>query len=96
MLGFAMRAGKLVLGCDLICRAMAKGGVKLVLIARDASGATKKRMTTKSEFYGISAIEADIDAERLGKLLGKTYPATAVAVMDNGFAEEIKKASVSI
>ena len=93
MLGFAQRAGKLVIGTDLICSAMAHGTVKLVLVSRGASENTKKKLFTKSEFYGILAIEADIDTERLGKLLGKTYAPASVAVTDEGFANEIKKAT---
>ncbi len=94
MLGLAMRAGKLVIGTELICRAMPKGSVKLVLISNEASALTKKKLKAKSEFYNISAIEVDIDTERLGRLLGKTYAPAAVAVVDNGFAAQIKKASV--
>lgn len=94
MLGLAMRAGKLIIGTELICRAMPKGSVKLVLVSAGASDGTKKKLKVKSEFYNISAIEVDIDTERLGKLLGKTYAPAAVAVADEGFAVEIKKASV--
>ena len=92
MLGFAQRAGKLVIGTDLICRAMAKGNIRLVVVSAGASESTKKKLFVKSDYYGISAIEADIDTERLGKLIGKTYAPAAVAVTDEGFATEIKKA----
>ena len=91
MLGFAQRAGKLILGTELICGAMPRGSVKLVLVSREASDNTKKKLFAKSEFYGILAIEVDIDTERLGKLLGKTYAPVSVAVADEGFANEIKK-----
>lgn len=93
MLGFAQRAGKLVIGTELICNAMAKGSVKLVVVSKDASDGAKKKLFAKSAFYGISAIEVNIDAERLGKMLGKTYAPVAVAVQDEGFAAEIKKAT---
>ena len=92
MLGFAMRAGKLVIGTDQICKSMARGAVKLVVISSDASDNTKKKLTVKSDYYGVSVVEAQIDAARLGSLLGKTYAPAAVAVTDDGFAAEIKKA----
>ena len=92
MLGFAMRAGKLVIGTEQICKSMAKGQVRLVVVSCGASELTKKKLFTKSDYYGVSAIEADIDTERLGRLIGKTYAPAAVAVTDNGFAVEIKKA----
>ncbi len=94
MLGLAMRAGKLVIGTELICRAMPRGEVRLVAVSSGASDATKKKIFTKSEFYGITAIEVDIDTERLGRILGKTYAPAAVGVCDEGFSREIKKASV--
>ena len=42
--------------------------------------------------YGIEYIEADIDMERLGHLLGKEFAPSSVAITDDGFATEIKKA----
>ena len=63
MLGFAMRAGKVIIGTDLVCSSMAKRGndkAKIVLIARDASEATKKKIIFKSEYYGIEAVVLDI------------------------------------
>ena len=93
MLGFAMRAGKVIIGTELVCRAMPTGRVRLVLVSKSASEATKKKIFVKSDYYSISAIEVDIDTEHLGKLLGKTYSPAAVAVADDGFAAEIKKAA---
>lgn len=94
MLGFAMRAGKVVIGTEQIIRSLQKGNVKLVLISAAASDATKKKLASKSEYYNAFSIEVDIDTERLGKMLGKSYAPAAVAVTDERFAEEIKKASV--
>ena len=94
MLGFAMRAGRVIIGTELICSGMPGGKIKLVLISSAASDATKKKLLNKSEYYGISTIEVDIDTERLGKILGKTYSPAAVAITDEGFASEIIKASV--
>ena len=96
MLGFAMRAGKLILGTELVCKAMPKAGkgrVFLVAVADSASAATKKKLFTKSEFYGLSAIELPVDADTLASLLGKEHPIAAVAVTDERFAEEIAKAA---
>ena len=94
MLGFAMRAGKLIIGTELVCRAMPTGRVKLVLVSASASEATKKKIFVKSDYYSISAIEVEIDTVSLGKLLGKSYSPAAIAVTDDGFAAEIKKATV--
>ncbi len=90
MLGFAMRAGKLILGTEQVCAALGKKGrVRLVLIARGVSDLTKKKLTVKCEFYGVRTIETAIDADELGRLLGKTYAPACVAITDDGFAREI-------
>ena len=95
MLGFAMRAGKLVIGTDLVCKQLSKGSVRLVVVSRAASDGTKNKLRYKCEFYKIPAIEVDIDTECLGKILGKSFAPATVGVCDEGFAEEIKKATVS-
>lgn len=92
MLGFAMRAGKLIIGTESVCRAMAKGTPKLVLVSDTASEGTKKKLTVKCEFYGIPHESLPMEADKIGALLGKTYAPMAVAVTDSGFSREIVKA----
>ena len=95
MLGFAMRAGKVIIGTELVCSALAKGGVKrprLVLVSRTASDPTKKKIFTKCEFYGVPATEINEDGESLGCLLGKLYAPAVIAIADERFAEEISRA----
>lgn len=94
MLGFATRAGKIIFGTESVCSAMAKGKNKpaLVLIAYTASEGTKKKLLHKAEFYGVEAITINIDSSELGRLLGKLYAPATVAIVDDRFAEEIKKA----
>ena len=95
MLGFAMRAGKVILGTESVCSAMAKNGnakPRLVLIAENASDGTKKKLLTQAEFYGLEAITINIDSSELGRMFGKLYAPATVAVVDDRFAEEIKKA----
>ncbi len=95
MLGFAQRAGKLVIGTDLVCRALAKNGrgrVELVLVASDASDGTQKKVYSKCEFYKTEVYKVELDSSELGKLLGKTFAPVTVGVKDEGFAFEIKKA----
>ena len=92
MLGFAMRAGKVMMGTDSICSAMAKQGKskpRLVLIAQNASEGTTKKLLHKAEFYNIRALIVNIDSSELGRLLGKLYAPAVVAIMDDHFAQEI-------
>ena len=98
MLGFAMRAGKLVIGTELICNEIRHKGkkVKLVLISSEASDGTKKKITGKCSFYGVEQREIAINTEELGRLLGKAFAPAAVAVCDDGFAREIIKATDAV
>ena len=95
MLGFAMRAGKVVIGTDLVCTSMASKGkshARLVLLAKTASEGTKKKITFKSEFYGVETRIIDMEGSELGRLLGKLYAPAVVAITDDRFAVEIRKA----
>ena len=95
MLGFAMRAGKVIIGTEIVCSALAKGGAKrprLVLVSKSASDGTKKKIFTKCEFYGVYATVISEDSESLGHLLGKLYAPAVIAIADDRFADEIKRA----
>ena len=97
MLGFAMRAGKLVIGTEQVCIAMKKRGtVRLVATARDASDGTKKKIQTKCEFYGIETVQLNMTTDELGAIFGKPYAPACVAITDEGFAKEIKAASATV
>lgn len=91
MLGFAMRAGKIIVGTELVCKAMPGGKVKLTVISDGASDSTKKKLTVKSDFYGIKSLVADIDTEELGRIIGKSSAVAAVALTDEMFKNEILK-----
>ncbi len=88
-MGLARRAGKLIVGTEQICLAMPKGKVALVVVMDSASAATKKKLTTKCEFYSLKMITADIPMGEVGRLLGKTYSPAAVATTDENFAKEL-------
>ena len=91
MLGFAMRAGRLILGTELICTELQRkrDKIKLVLVSDTASEQTKKKLQNKCEFYKKNILSVDIDTDELGRMLGKQSPIAAVAVVDEGFAKEI-------
>ena len=95
MIGFAMRAGKVIIGTEQVTVGMKRKGsdrIRIALVASDASEATKKKIRTKGEFYGIEIKEIELDTATLGSLLGKTYGPATVAICDDGFAKEIRLA----
>ena len=95
MLGFAARAGRILFGTDTVCKSLGARGereVRLVLLSKNASDATKRKLGYKCEFYKKPLIVIDMDGEELGRLLGKSYAAMVIAVNDARFADEIIKA----
>ena len=95
MIGFAMRAGKVIIGTEQVTVGMKRKGsdrIRIALVAADASKGTKKKIRTKGEFYGIEVKEIELDTATLGSLLGKTYGPATVAICDDGFAKEIRLA----
>ena len=93
MLGLCRRAGKTVLGTEMICMQMReKRKPVLVLVAADVSENTRSKLTRKSIFYGIPAIWVNVGGEALADRLGKTGFLAAVAIMDRRFADEIGNA----
>ena len=95
MLGFAMRAGKLLIGADTVYASLSrKGGtdVKLVVIPHDASEGAKDKTIRRCAAHGVGYTVLDISASELGQLLGKLYAPSAVGVTDDNFAREILRA----
>jgi ribosomal protein L30E len=98
MLGFAMRAGKVIIGTETVLSAVSgreKKRPRLLLVAKNASPATKKKLCSQAEFYGVELAEINIESEELGRMLGKLYAPAVVAVIDERFAEEIRSAMKS-
>ena len=92
MLGLAMRAGKVIVGTDMVCVALGKRGkVRLAVLSDGASEQTKKKVSVKCEFYGVPTVTVSIDTAELGRLLGKTYGPACVGITDENFALEIAK-----
>ena len=95
-LGLCRRAGKTIHGTPLVCEAMAKRKPPyLVLLSASASAATAKKITDKCQFYHIPLLTVPVDTERLGHAVGKECALAAVAVTDEGFANELRKIHLS-
>lgn len=88
-LGLAKNAGKAVSGEFSTDRAVKRGKAFLVIVAEDASDATKKEFTDMCTYYHVPCIIHGIKDE-LGKSVGCEYRA-CVAVCDEGLAKAITK-----
>ena len=91
MLGLAMKAGKVVIGTEQTVISLQKKRLKLVLVSGTASDGTKKKISSKCEFYKTRKEELQIDTDELGSLLGKTYTPAVVGITDENFSNAIIK-----
>lgn len=88
-LGLAMKAGNVVSGEFMTEKAIRDGSARLVIVATDASGNTKKKFQNSCHFYRVPYAEFG-DKDLLGNAIGKEFRAS-LAVTDKGFAKSISK-----
>ncbi|MBW5444531.1 50S ribosomal protein L7ae [Cohnella sp. CFH 77786] len=86
-LGLAMRAGKLVSGEETVLKAVRAGEAKLVVLAKDASDNTGKKLADKCGSYNVPLVVGFTRFE-LGGAVGKPER-VMFAVTDQGFADMI-------
>ena len=91
MLGLASKAGRLTYGCQLVCTAIRNGHKPfLVVLARDSSNNTQKRVINCCTYYNCPYIKADFTIDQLGHAVGRAGSIACVGVNDEGFAKEIE------
>lgn len=88
LLGLALRAGKLAVGEEPVREALQEGKARIVLLARDASDRTRRKVEPKLGSVPLTVLEAD--KETLGLGLGRASCALC-AVTDKGFAQSLSK-----
>lgn len=86
-LGLAYRAGRIVHGEEGVLKAVRSGQAQLVILAKDASEATAKKMINKCTFYDVPLIRT-LSRQELGQAIGKAER-VIVAVTDQGFAKRM-------
>ena len=94
LLGIAKKAGKAILGTDMTVEAIRgskKKSVKLILVAKDASQTTVKRINNTGSFYKIPVIVAAFDKGELAHIVGSQAELSVVGISDEGFAKAMIK-----
>lgn len=88
ILGLANRARKIISGEELTVKQIQSGKAKLILLSRDASPNTTKKITDKCKSYEVPYRLVE-DRQLLGQAIGKEAR-VVVAVLDNGFANRLE------
>ena len=89
-MGFAKKSGNLVSGVNTCSFNMAKGKVKLAILAEDISENSEKKIMKEIRKSGVPYIKYG-EGEELSHAAGMSGRST-FAITDEGFAETIAKA----
>ncbi|MCQ2456256.1 MAG: hypothetical protein MJ096_02765 [Clostridia bacterium] len=91
--GLCRRAGGVIPGAGAVTAALRGGSLpKAVIYSSDASDRTKKQIRDKSSHRGVTAIEADIGSDEIGRALGLTSPCAVFALSGRGPSDELIRA----
>ncbi|MFA6801099.1 MAG: ribosomal L7Ae/L30e/S12e/Gadd45 family protein [Acholeplasmataceae bacterium] len=88
-IGLAFRARKIVIGTDMTLAYLPKNKVYLIILATDASLATKKKIYDKAKTYQVDVLEV-VSSQQLSQALGK-FGIKVIGVMDQGFSQLLLK-----
>lgn len=89
LLGLAQKAGKVVSGEIAIEKSIKYGQAKLMILAEDASVASKKNYLYLADIYKLPYYEK-LTKQELGTSIGK-HDRSAIIVLDDGFAQAVLK-----
>ncbi|MBQ3253959.1 MAG: ribosomal L7Ae/L30e/S12e/Gadd45 family protein [Acholeplasmatales bacterium] len=88
-LGLCNRARGLVSGEEIVCDHMAKGKIKYVFLANDASDNAKKKILNKAKFYSVEVNE-EYSSFELSYAIGKTGR-MVIGITNENFLKILKK-----
>lgn len=84
----AKRAGKLIMGFDVVKEAMKTKTCKLLLLSEDVSEKTRKEVLFLANKYEMEIVFIDLTLDELWYLVGKRVG--VMCLNDDGFANKIK------
>ena len=87
-LGLARRAGFLITGTDAVIASL-ENKARLVLVATDASSATKDKLSRKCYYYKVPMLDI-YSTEEMANAIGQKNP-KVIAITNDGFAKQILK-----
>ena len=90
MLGLCRKAGKLIIGTDLVTKSLPSKKTYLVIYTSDASSNTEKKVTDKCKYYGTECIKAPFDSLEVSTAIGKDGAICTLGITDLNFASQLK------
>ena len=94
LISICRKAGKLVMGMDMVKDACASGTAKAVFAAKDFSSKSLKEIKFSCARYNVELYALDMTMDEIGRGLGKRTG--VIAMTDGGFAKACKKGLAEI
>lgn len=88
-LGLCRRAGKLTTGNDAVVETVISGESEAVLIARDISPNTEKKLRKTCDSHKVKLIRINRSKDEISYAIGRF--AAVMSVTDSGFARNIER-----
>lgn len=88
-IGLGRKAGKLLVGTDIVCDGVRDGKVLLILMASDASPNSSKRISNCAKYYETELEVIDVTTDELGRAVGKSS-AACVGVTDENIVRLVR------
>lgn len=84
VLGLIKKAGKLNSGVDIVCDSVRHGKTNYVILSKEASENTQKKIKNCCEYYDATLVNIDLSKEELGESIGKNET-SCVCINDKNF-----------
>lgn len=89
LLGLCRRAGKVTIGNDAVIDMVIKQKAKLVILAKDLSENTAKKILINSHRYNVKTLTLNRTKNELSAALGKFC--AVISINEIGFANKLKE-----
>ena len=89
-IGLARKAGKTLLGTDVVCESMKAGTLLFAVVSEHASENTKRRISEYAAQYGVKTVFVNESTEDLGAAVGKR-PLACIGITDENFMKLIDR-----
>lgn len=90
MLGLCRKAGKMIIGTDLVTKSLPSKKAYLVIYTSDASKNTEKKVTDKCSYYGVECVKSSCSSLEISSAIGKDGAICTLGITDLNFASELK------
>ena len=92
ILRLCRKAGKIVLGSERVMERALSGEVSLILLSRDLSPRSVRRMTEFAQKADIPLIQTELSMDEIEFILAKR--SGIAGITDKGFSEKIKSTAI--